>query len=308
MSDQYYLRVRGSVVGPFREDQVRQLVQRGKLGRFHEISVDRSTWRRLESFPHLLPHADALPTSSSDTPAQPPASGDSASAAQQRSTLQTARPVPARAWCYAQQDGTQCGPEDESVLAALISSGQLSPTTLVWTAGMQRWVAVEESPLAVYLPQQSPGSYAAGNSPQTSPDTHAGELPQELVAAATASIPWARTVSILWAVGWSCAVILNMVLVFLVPSVVGRTVQFLSAVYGAFAIWSCVICFQYTSALSALRYTNSAGDLLSALKRLNQFWIWTTILIVVFTGIATFSAILAAAGVADAVNAGFGLP
>ena len=303
MSDQYYLRVRGSVVGPFREDQVRQLIERGKLGRFHEVSVDKATWQRLENFPQLLPRTGADSSAEPTIPTPQGASEQAAAHPGQRSSASKIQPVAARAWYYALEDGTQHGPEDESVIVSLISAGKLSPTTLVWTAGMPRWVALRESPLAVYLSRQATEAASPAGTPEISPTAPSSRLPRELVTVATGSIPWARATIIVWGIGWSCMLVAQIALAFLVPSAVARVVNFLVAIYCGFSLWNCVICFFYTNSLSALRYTNSVADLSNALKRLKLFWIWATVLVLVAVALGFLSLLLLIAGGVDLMNA-----
>jgi len=51
-------------------------------------------------------------------------------------------------WFYATKDQTQAGPVDEATLANLISSGTITPQTLVWKQGMASW----QPYAAVFLP------------------------------------------------------------------------------------------------------------------------------------------------------------
>ena len=54
MMEQYWIRVRGQVKGPFEEEQLQALVRRGQLSRIHEISADGDSWLRAEEYPQLF--------------------------------------------------------------------------------------------------------------------------------------------------------------------------------------------------------------------------------------------------------------
>jgi hypothetical protein len=45
-TDQWFVRSGGKIKGPFSSAQLEQLQQRGRLHDGHEISSDRSSWRR----------------------------------------------------------------------------------------------------------------------------------------------------------------------------------------------------------------------------------------------------------------------
>jgi membrane protease subunit (stomatin/prohibitin family) len=55
-------------------------------------------------------------------------------------------PLPARQQWYLGVGGQQRGPFDLAELAAQVASGALTPTTLVWTAGMAQWVPAQQVP------------------------------------------------------------------------------------------------------------------------------------------------------------------
>jgi hypothetical protein len=62
---QYFVRFRGRVSGPFSVTQLQALHRRGQFGRFHEVSADRRTWEAAscltEVFPPASPAMPALP-------------------------------------------------------------------------------------------------------------------------------------------------------------------------------------------------------------------------------------------------------
>ena len=52
--DQYYVRSRGRVSGPYSVDQLREMRRRGNLTSIHEISTDQDTWRLVSEAPDLF--------------------------------------------------------------------------------------------------------------------------------------------------------------------------------------------------------------------------------------------------------------
>jgi len=152
--------------------------------------------------------------------------------------------------------------------------------------------------LAAYLPKRA----AEPSDDEPAGGDHSMHLPAKLVEVATASIPWARAVSLMLAISWGLTVILDILLMFVLPSAVLRIIQFMSAVYGMFAVYACVMCFRYTTPLAAMRYTRSAQDLGKALQRLYVFWIWSAVLIIAFFLLILFFALLIVGGMADAMS------
>ncbi len=67
-------------------------------------------------------------------------------------------PLPKAEYYYSDANGQQMGPVDESGLAEMIGSGQVTGETLVWQKGMAKWTPVADVPdLAPLLAQAQPG-------------------------------------------------------------------------------------------------------------------------------------------------------
>ena len=49
-------------------------------------------------------------------------------------------------WCYINGAGVQLGPVDEIMLQKALRSGNISPSTMVWTDGMDQWAALAQVP------------------------------------------------------------------------------------------------------------------------------------------------------------------
>ena len=51
----YYIRWKGQVTGPLSLDQAREQFKSGKISRYHEMSIDQTSWKRPDGFPELTP-------------------------------------------------------------------------------------------------------------------------------------------------------------------------------------------------------------------------------------------------------------
>jgi hypothetical protein len=63
-------------------------------------------------------------------------------------------------WYYS-ESGKRVGPISQDTILSLLQSKKLSPSTMVWRAGMQDWVAILHSDLAKYITADSPPPLSA---------------------------------------------------------------------------------------------------------------------------------------------------
>lgn len=132
----YYIRDRGKVQGPFTAEKLRLLAQRGRFGRHFEVSEDGRQWSRATEYPELFPAPSKrkrrVPESQvSDRPV----SVDEFSIAEPEFDHSAGDPA---IWFYA-HDSQENGPVTFSALRSLAKQGQLSSEDLVWTDGMPDW-------------------------------------------------------------------------------------------------------------------------------------------------------------------------
>jgi membrane protease subunit (stomatin/prohibitin family) len=80
-------------------------------------------------------------------------------------------PLPNATQWFVAVNGQQMGPLPESNLTGMVSAGQLTPTTLVWSQGMPGWVPARQA-LAAFFASQPPPLPPAGAGTDT--DTGAG--------------------------------------------------------------------------------------------------------------------------------------
>jgi hypothetical protein len=139
--EQYYLRVRGQVSGPYTVADLHNLRLRGQFGRFHEVSRDQVRWAPAGSVAALFP--------SGPNPIAPP----------------EAPPLDTTAeWYYLDRDNQQQGPASLEQLQALLDAGQLDAGAYVCKLGMPEWVPL--SSLPQMLPPEAGGGPSATGAPR----------------------------------------------------------------------------------------------------------------------------------------------
>lgn len=134
-NQQYYIRVRGKITGPFAFKQLKSLRKQGRLGQTFEISTDRRNWQSAKSVTGLLEDGrrkqeQSQPIEVADLP-----TGVSRSAAQ-TSTDE---------WYY-EDAGEQIGPVSFKKLKGLANSGQIKPEDFVWNKGYDDWFPAADVP------------------------------------------------------------------------------------------------------------------------------------------------------------------
>ncbi|MBY0526256.1 MAG: trypsin-like peptidase domain-containing protein [Gemmataceae bacterium] len=147
MDKQYYIRVRGKVMGPFGTTQLRSLRDRGQFGRFHEVSEDRQNWLSATTVTDLFPAATEV-ASKTLPPASLPANG---------------RTAPASDWLYVDANGKQQGPVPASQIVSLWQSGAITDGTLVWKEGLSEWGPVSSASIDLKAERFSPHSIGASS-------------------------------------------------------------------------------------------------------------------------------------------------
>jgi hypothetical protein len=113
----YYIRKRGKVAGPFTIDQLSRFRDQGRLSRTHEISLDGEEWESALSFEGVFDGPSSVTTAIAP------------------------RSVSVE-WYYF-QDEERLGPISESAMVSLIENRRITQSTLVWTTGLENWVAAE---------------------------------------------------------------------------------------------------------------------------------------------------------------------
>ena len=175
-SDEWYVRTRGRVLGPFKRPQLLSMRDRGQLTPEHEISQDRRSWIKAADLP-------SVQTKPADTQSQP-----SAAAAAERTGFALAdEPVAgpvatpsadAGASWFVARGETHQGPISSADLRRLLSIGEIGPGSLVWKEGMANWAPASEMPeLRLKAAAGSSGSPAAAPFQATVQNTY-GLMPR----------------------------------------------------------------------------------------------------------------------------------
>jgi len=165
MTQQYYIRSRGQVRGPFTIGRLEVLCRRQRFGRHFEVSTDRSHWTLAEEhsvvgciFPSRnLTNLSEQGNGTATANKQLDASSDVHAGDDSRNTLRSAAEKAAQAnavgnsrsdtegpddgndlWYYL-RGRQQVGPIDFQELRSLVASGELTATSCAWREGMDDW-------------------------------------------------------------------------------------------------------------------------------------------------------------------------
>ncbi|MSR60321.1 MAG: DUF4339 domain-containing protein [Planctomycetaceae bacterium] len=156
---QFYIRVRGQVQGPFDAARLRSLATRGRFSRVYEVSSDGVAWSRAANYPELFPppppmkvlrqtRSDEAGQAASHSSAATALSADVVVDAEEYAPVESgpdqtgpAEPL----WSYA-RNMQEMGPVSFSQLQLLAVTGKLLVDDPVWTDGMPEWIAAQRVP------------------------------------------------------------------------------------------------------------------------------------------------------------------
>ena len=180
---EFHVKVRGEKKGPYSAEQLHTQIRRKRLSRQHPVSLDGGvTWLRageVESLFPSVPQAELIvnePEPIVEEPAEQAVSQVVPGAEQQ--------------WSYSVM-GQQLGPVPESEIRMLISSGGISPETLLWREGMTDWMEVKHIPtFSAAIRSRNPAAQSAAQSAAatTIPGTELQEMHWHSVVAFVVTI------------------------------------------------------------------------------------------------------------------------
>ena len=145
MTDSYWVRYKGRNIGPYTLERIRQMVRKAQVGRGHEVSTDGQSWGPATSFPEIFEITAAAEYSVQASYAAPNSVVEQPQASPQSRPNSEGPPPESIIW-YCAVGGEQQGPMARSQLIAMLRTGQLSSTDLVFRAGMSDWMPVSETP------------------------------------------------------------------------------------------------------------------------------------------------------------------
>jgi hypothetical protein len=217
VEEQFYVRIRGRVQGPYEADKLRALVRRGQLSRMHEVSNDRVVWKQAADFPDLFSTPDMR---SVNHDAEAPHAGASAAGAP---TDHGEIPLQDnKEWYYA-KNNVQNGPVTFDHLKALTQAGAVVGEDLVWKDGMTEWKPAWQIQGLQTIPLMT------GNVTRSS--SAAGEINSDLVRTMADAKPWATFISI-WVNSFGMLLVILSIVAFLLGVRRGSTADTAGGLFG----------------------------------------------------------------------------
>ncbi len=292
MSDQYYIRLRGRVQGPFDAEKLRQLARRGQFSRMHEVSPDGQQWSPASQQPELFAPA-AVPVAANSAAATPTAvdswrgGGPSSTAAAAPSTQDS--------W-YFVTAGKEQGPIEFSALQEHFVSRRLAPETEVWRTGMVEWVPANTVPGLVPVPAASAQPTVVVNT--TSQPTPRTELEPFLLRTLAASRPWVIFISV---IGFIYAALMfgsGLVLVIVASRVgapPGTVAGITNMVMGIVVFTGSWMLMNHAGWINMVERTRQEETLRSCLEALKNFWVYAGIVLIVLLTLVSLAVIVAVA-------------
>lgn len=293
MDTQFYIRIRGNTLGPYDEEKLQSLVRRGQLSRMHEISPDGVKWVLASTYPDLFTSAaGSAPTLQFRAEVQ---AGAAPAASAHPSPEEgfggsISPPVAGTGRWYYERGGRSLGPFDASRMTQMLTSGELGPDDMVWSEGMPAWVPARHAPgLLAERPSVWPdGGPARDSTPPK--DT----LPASLCRSAVTSRGWVLFLAVMaFIVGGLYAIGGTLLLIgganAHIPPVVASGL--FSLIYAMLAMAGGWLLSGYASRLGALRYTQRPVVLERALDVLRSFWIYVSMVTIIFLALALIVAI-----------------
>lgn len=287
MSDRYYVRFRGRVLGPFTAEKTTEMVRRGQVTRVHELSPDGLSWKKAEEFSEFFGKANATRVAAVQAESQ---------AAVVEARVESRAPA-APQW-HVHCDGQEYGPIEESALLDWIRQGRVRGDNMVWRQGMTDWLPAEAVQPNWFVSQSAS---ITNRSSQTANAVTAGELDDRWVSETASKSAWLYFLSV--------SIIILAVLtsigggVFFIRGVaVMRESRTLGTnllvggigtmVYAGMTLVSGVLLLRYANAVSVLRSIPTVDNALTSAKRLSLFWFVTALFMILLIGFVAFGVLI----------------
>jgi hypothetical protein len=291
MAEQFYIRIRGRVLGPYDQEKVQSLARRGQFSKMHELSTDGMSWVRASSHPELFT-AEIVEPPVRESP--PPPVGQSAAGQVAPQPRPQPEPAGQELWYYV-KGGTEAVSVDFAGLQRLASTGQLGPDDLVWTQGMQQWVPAK-SIQALDLFGKPTLDRGPGGTQGSAMARSGDAAPASVCKAGSDSRPWVLFIAVMGFVYAGLSVVGG--LLGLIrgagrrdPDVVAYGL--ISVIIGAVAIIGAALLVRYANCLGGLRYGRHFAVLERALEALRSFWIFASIILIIFLAFIVFAIVYA---------------
>jgi len=276
--ERIYIRFKGRVLGPMTQEKAVELIRRGQITKQHELSPDGVAWRPAEEFTSLFK-----------------SEGNSAKQKVQdtKNDAIVSEPNP-QPW-YANIDGANQGPVDESTLKRWIVDGKVTADTMIWRPGMQDWISAETI-RPDWFPPESRSTGAKGKKSKSNGRIEGNSAELESQSANSeltvllASRGWVQFLAILGLIFGTFAVVGSVAWFFLIATRDGSgPVKVIAVIISLVAIATAIAWFigslfllNYSNRLSVLKYRLTAEDIQQAMQSLNRFWKFTGIVVLIW--------------------------
>lgn len=155
-SNEYFVRIRGKILGPFSMAQLIGLRERGQLQPFHEVSVDRYTWEPASTLTQVFPSSTAPAVD--PEPEKPTRTKQETATRTDTPSPPTPAPTPPPLaqqdpWFLADDMGNRQGPIDPTTFKIMLDAGQITKDSMLWRPGMTNWVPAEIALPAQFAPE-----------------------------------------------------------------------------------------------------------------------------------------------------------
>jgi len=272
MDAQWYIRIRGQILGPFSVEKLQELARRGEFTRIHEVSPDGLSWERASRHPEFFPMpmipkkpvgklSEKVPPMDA-TGASPPPTAEP----QPAPPPQSPPPLPeqktggpsvgiststADEWYYL-RNGAPVGPVSETDLRLMLDAGHLPPNVIVWNKSLPAWCPADQ-----VLPQRPQQPSFFGSQADRAPADES--LPESLCHAALRIRPWTLFLTVMY---WITAFLFLVSGVILIAIGAHRRVEYSAVMifWGIGELISAIVWGLY--ALTMYNYTASLKNLL----------------------------------------------
>lgn len=293
--ERIFIRFRGRTIGPLTPDKVKDMVRRGQVTRMHELSGDGLSWMKADEFGDFFPRAAASGGVAGDLAAGagsvPPGGEAGAIGGDDGAVAPTPNENSTAQW-YAHVNGEKQGPVSMDQMRLYAEAKILKKDSLVWKNGMDAWKPALES-----LPELFGG--AAKNGP-TGDDDASGEAPTESGALV---LEFSKHHTLVLTLG-ICLLVIGAI--FLIGQIFAlnqggphRNTDMMTAALrfslAAVAGVAGITALQAATKMKAATESSSAIATLMAMRSLNQFWLLSSIAVMIWLGILLLIVIAALA-------------
>jgi sorbitol-specific phosphotransferase system component IIC len=259
LSEKYFVRFKGRVLGPLTAAKTAELVKRGQISRMHELSPDRQTWLKAEEFPEFFPAK----------------SGSTSSISADDSNASTT----AEASWYAQINDESKGPGSETQLRAWVAQGIVTADSLIWTTGLDEWGAASDLRPDLFA-TASVQEMTASTSSTSQRDERHGHASDSLLIELVQGKFWVFYVAVV-AIVFGCVALLVSTYQFfdgVAESRISNAARsraissLLSLVLNGLFLWCAITFLRFGNSLTRLKFDASESSVVQVVQRLNGLW------------------------------------